>query len=760
MLMKSYSKLLSFSATCIFLSYPFADIRAQAIEEVVVTAQKRGAVNVQDVAESIQAFSSDQLENEFTEGFDDYFRRVPSLSAVNQGGGQTQIVFRGVTAARVTHAQPQDRSTAGLYLDETPITSNAFNPDVGLFDVNRVEVLRGPQGTLYGASSMSGAIRVITNEPEVDEFEAKGDVTLSNTDEGGFNNSEKFMVNIPIAEGTFGLRAVAYHIDKSGYIDNVVNGENNINDEESFGGRVSALWLPTERFSARATVTYNDLEADGRADEYLPGDAFLTATTGVTITDELQTAKFTNEPFDDELVLSNLTLKYEMDNHEIVSSTSYLDREFKNELDDSIRVQFFFGPGLTAPFFNNTEVEDFTQEIRISNTNADRLSYVFGLFYQNQDKTFNQIALVPGSDALFAGFGIPPAAVFGASMDSIFDGNTKIESEQIAGFGEVAWQVTEQWELTIGLRVFDWTSEADINFAGLVQSGADQRTGESSETGVSPKFRVSYRHNDAMLFYGVVSKGFRIGGVNEPVSPTLCAPDLAAISSGTQTPEAFDSDDLWNFELGAKTSWMDDRLYFNVSGYKIEWSDLQSQVLLPTCGFSFVDNSGDVDIWGIEVEAIAAPTDNLALYFNASWTDGELVSEPNTLGVATFGSEGDRVPNVPEYMMSAGFGYIWPRAIQDYDGFLRASVQFAGSSFSQFNATASAVNFAQTPKIPNFISGDVSVGLENDEWEFAVFVKNIGDERTVSAVDTDRIQPPTFTRATPRTYGINIRKNW
>ena len=133
---------------------------------------------------------------------------------------------------------------------------------------------------------------------------------------------------------------------------------------------------------------------------------------------------------------------------------------------------------------------------------------------------------------------------------------------------------------------------------------------------------------------------------------------------------------------------------------------------------------------------------------------------PNTLGVATFGSEGDRVPNVPEYMMSAGFGYIWPRAIQDIDGFLRASVQFAGSSFSQFNATASAVNFAQTPKIPNFISGDVSVGLENDEWEFAVFVKNIGDERTVSAVDTDRIQPPTFTRATPRTYGINIRKNW
>ena len=201
MLTKNTSTLLSFLSLCVLLSCPLTDIYAQAIEEIVVTAQKRGAVNVQDVAESIQAFSSDQLENEFAEGFDDYSRRVPSLSAVNQGSGQTQIVFRGVTAARVTHAQPQDRSTAGLYLDETPVTSNVFNPDVGLFDVNRVEVLRGPQGTLYGASSMSGAIRVITNEPDVDAFEAKGDVTLSNTDGGRFNNSEKFMVNVPVSEG-------------------------------------------------------------------------------------------------------------------------------------------------------------------------------------------------------------------------------------------------------------------------------------------------------------------------------------------------------------------------------------------------------------------------------------------------------------------------------------------------------------------------------------------------------------------------------
>lgn len=729
------------------------------IEEVVVTAQKRGAVNVQDFAGSIQAFSAQQLDNDYVEGFNDYFNRVPSLSAVNQGSGQTQIVFRGVTSGRVLHSEPQNRATAGIYIDETVVTNNAFNPDVGMFDLNRVEVLRGPQGTLYGASSMSGAIRIITNEPNVNEFESKVDLTLSNTDEGGLNNSEKFMVNIPVVEDSLGIRAVGYRVDRSGYVDNVVNGKEDINDEESYGGRLSALWLASDRLSIRGTVNYHSLDSDGRPDEYLPNDSFLMLATGFSVTDELQTSKFLDETFDDEFTLSNLTVKYELDNHEVVSSTSYLDREFTNTLDDSIRVQFFFGPGLIANFKTGTEIEDFTQEIRIASTHDRSLNYVVGLFYQDQEKSYGGSEVVPGSDAFFTSIGIPPAAFFGASPDSIADVGEEISTEQIAIFGEIVWQISDQWELTAGLRAFDWSSEADIFSAGLVDAGFKQRSGEADETGLSPKLNLTYRASDDVLIYGVASKGFRIGGVNGPINRSLCGPDLNAIGGG-DTPEAFDSDELWNYEIGAKTSWMDNSLYINVSGYKIEWKDIQSQVLLPTCGFFFKDNSGDVDIWGMEVEIIAAPTDNLDLYFTASWTDGELVSDPNTLGVSTFGADGDRVPNVPKFQASASLSYQWPGAFEGFDAFLRASMQYAGSSYSQFNDDASAINFPKTPKVPSYFSGDISFGIESEAWQLSLFVKNVTDEEIVTAVDTDRLQPTTNSRARPRTVGLNIRKQW
>ena len=733
---------------------------SHGIEEIVVTAQKRGAVNVQDLAGSVQALSAKQLENNYVEGFNDYFNRVPSLSAVNQGSGQTQIVFRGVTSGRVLHADPQNRSTAGIYIDETVVTNNAFNPDIGMFDLDRIEVLRGPQGTLYGASSMSGAIRIITNAPKMNEFEAKVDLTLSNTEDGGFNNSEKVMVNIPVAEDTLAIRGMGYRIDRSGFIDNVVNGENNINDEESYGGRISALWRPSERLSLRGTVNYHTLDSDGRPDEYLPGDPYTAMVIGQTVAEELQTAKFVDEIFDDELTLANLTLKYELENHEIVSSTSYLDREFTNTLDDSIRLKFFFAPHLIADLTSDTDIEDFTQEIRIASAHDAPVNYVLGLFYQDQKKVYIGTEVVPGSDAFFGMIGIPPAAVFGAQPDTVLLEDAEINTEQTALFGEVIWQVNDQWELMAGLRWFDWRTKVDVDYAGLIARELVPLTGgKGDETGLSPKVRLRYQHNDDVMFYGVVSKGFRIGGVNSGISPTLCAADLALLGGGDAT-ESFDSDELINYEAGIKTSWMGNSLYINISGYKIEWEDIQSQVLLPTCGFNFKDNSGDVDIWGTEVEVSAAPTDNLDLNFTASWTDGELVSDPNTLGVSTFGSVGDRVPNVPEYQASVSFSYQWPEALYGIDAFIRASVQYMSSSYSQFNADASAPNFARTPKVPSYTSGDISFGLESDGWQLSLFIKNVSDEEVVTAVDTDRLQPTTNSRARPRTVGINIRQQW
>ena len=764
----SYSKILP---GVLFLSLSLATgASAQVLEEILVTAQKRGAVNLQDISGSVQALSADALEDSFAEGFDDYYTRISSLSAINQGGGQTQIIIRGVTTGRVTHAQPQDRSTAGLYIDETPVTANAFNPDLGLFDINRIEVLKGPQGTLYGASSMSGAIRIITNEPDPEAFDAKVDVTVSTTERGGENHSEKFMVNVPLSDSA-AIRAVAYNISDSGFIDNIATGDENYNDEQSVGGRVSLLWQANDRLSLRGTVHIQDLEADGRPDMFRPDQDYLTNAVGVAITEDYQTFKVVDDTFDDDITLLNGLITYSLENHEIVSSTSYLDRDFFNQLDGTIRIRgltpfpfFFARNGLEPPvsdFENRSEIEDFSQEIRISNTDGGPLGYALGVFYSDQEKTFNQRGFIPGSDSIFPP---PNAVVFGAPPDAIFAGDSAIKQEQVAVFGEVSYQFSDRWEAAIGLRWFDWEQTANIRFAGLVQGGVDIRDGESSESGVTPKFRLSYAANEDMLIYASAGKGFRIGGVNEPVATGICGADLALIGATESTPEAYDSDDLWSFEVGAKTSWMDNRLYVNGSIYVIDWEDLQTSVLLPSCGFSFVDNSGDAEIWGGELEIQAALTEFLSGYLNASYTDGELTSNPNNLGVGLFGRDGDRIPNVPKWIFSAGADYTAPLSGGwsggGWNWFVRGGIQYRGSSLSLFNPDASARNFSRTPEVPSSFTGDISLGFENQDWQLSLFVKNVSDERTVTAVDTDRVEPITDTLGRPRTIGVNLRRNF
>jgi iron complex outermembrane recepter protein len=739
-----------------------AALGANELEEVVVTAQKRGAVNVQDLAESIQAMSGATLEQNYATGLDDYAGKVPSLSLVDQGTGQTQIIFRGVTTGRITHSQPQDQSTAGLYLDETPITSNTMNPDVALFDVKRIETMEGPQGTLYGASAMSGAIRIITNEPNVDRFEGKVDLTGSRTKNADGSYEGKGMVNVPLADGKAAIRGSGYYISRAGFIDNALTGKKGINDEKLYGGRLAALWKPQDNFTVTASAYFQKQHSDGRPDEYAPNDPYLLKSVGTTTTGELQTVKFLDETFDSRFALANLTLSYDLGAHTLVSSSSYLDQKVQNLLDDTVRYQFFFGPSFIGPFPNDTHVRDFSQELRLVSNVTGPWSYVAGLYYQKTRKSFFQDDFLAGSDQFFIDIGLPflTADNFGAPPDRIFYGTTAIVAKQIAGFGEVAWKFASGWEATVGLRWFDWKSDADIHYSGIIQGSDDRRIGKSSQSGVNPKFRLSYRPNDNLLFYGVASKGFRLGGVNEPVPQTLCAPDLAQIGQVGSTPERFGSDSLWNYELGGKTTWLDRRLRVNPSVYFIKWSGMQSTVTLPTCGFNFVDNSGKAEIYGASLEVEAQAGDHASVYLTGSYTHGKLVSNPTTLGISTFGKEGDRIPNVPRYSVSAGIDYGFPQLIGGMDGFARASVEAKGSSYSQFNANASAANFASTPIVPSYVAGDVAFGVKANRWELSLFVKNVTDARIVTAIDTDRIQPVTFTRARPRTIGLNYRKSF
>src|SRR5216684_4750787 len=226
------------------------------LTEIIVTATKTGNISAQSAPFTIQAIGEEEITRGQMQGFDDYSKLVPGLSALNKGPDQTQIMIRGVTAGRVSHAEPQNQSTSGLYVDEMPVSDNAFNPDLDLFDINRIEVLKGPQGTLYGAGAMSGAIRVITNEVDLTKVSGAASTSGASIDHGGASYAAHGLINAPLIDDVLGIRASAYYDHQGGFLTNVLTGQSDYNSYTTSGGRLKGLWRVNDQFDVRANVIY------------------------------------------------------------------------------------------------------------------------------------------------------------------------------------------------------------------------------------------------------------------------------------------------------------------------------------------------------------------------------------------------------------------------------------------------------------------------------------------------------------------------
>lgn len=716
-----------------------ADGGKLVIEEIIVTAGKRGAQNPQDIAASISAVDTSTLAKVGADRFEDYLKLFASLHAVNSGPGQSQIIVRGVNSGRVNHNQPQARSLVGLYIDETPISDTGFNPDVDLFDIDRIEVLRGPQGTLYGASSMSGTIRLITVQPKLDELGVRVEVGASHTRDGGENHTAKGMVNLPIIENVLAVRGSLNYRDDSGYIDNVETGETDYNDAVTVGGNVSVLWIFSEDFTAKLSGLYQDLESNGRPDEYVPNgaDPRLVGVNG-----KLETRKFFDDTFDNKFSSVNLTLTIDIPWGVLTSSSSYTAMNRRNFIDDSFRVRAFFGPGLISSFDSHVDSEDFSHEIRLSTDAGKQLGAVVGLFYQNHERTFDvdQFLLEPVSaflTRLTSRFGPP---------NSVFIADSTNELEQIALFGELTWKVTNKLALTGGLRWFDYEVHLSAAATGVANQGPTRFDGSFEEGGVTPTYVASYRLTDEILFYGSASRGFRVGGVMDGVFPSTCDADLAALG-WSAPPSGWKSDELWNFEAGMKSTSLHGRAVFNTAIYHIDWSDIQSVRRL-SCGFQFTDNAADLEVDGVDVETAFALSKTSIIQFGLNYNDARLSRTSNNFDA----SKGARAPFVPAWIMVGSFDYSRPLAGGNL-AFARADVRYTSSSFSEFSASNPLL-----PRIelPAFTTIDLVVGVQFDKWTVSAFAKNITDDRVVTNVDPERNQPAQFSIARPRTLGARV----
>ena len=728
------------------------------LEEIVVTASKRSET-LQEAGMSITALTTRDIEDIGLDDYLDFAVRIPNLSTAYQADGRFDAnapAIRGIFGS----GDAASAATTGFYIDDVPV-SVALHPRV--IDLERIEVLRGPQGSLYGARSMGGTIRLITQQPSLTETYGSVHSSLSSVTDGGTNYLLDGSVNLPIVEDVFAVRIAAYTGSNSGIYDRVYNpnwfnfgtgttlpnpapafGENEDTDDEDFqGGQIFAKWQVSENFTITPKFMYQKIEADG-----LPfADVDEENTTQIRFFDS-------EEPGEDEWWIGSVVLNWELDAGTVTSTTAYYERETDEAEEEHTFLDFIYGAAVGIPITplesvlrTTSEYENFSHETRFVSSFDSAVNFTVGVFYaDNEFVRGYPPALQPGADAALAAAGGPPVPGI-VPGDLIFVTDQPEEVEELALFGEVTWDLNDIWTLVVGGRWYRTEVDFMAVSDGFANGGPSAFSGSQKENGFNPRVMISADVSDEVNVYASAAKGFRIGGVNGQISPTLCGAEIAALNLNPAALRSYDSDDLWSYEAGIKTSLADNKVAINAAVFMIDWRDTLQNVRL-ACGFQFSTNIGDAESKGYEVEISAAPVAGLNLSLGVGYTDTEVQSARGFPGFLN----GDELSGVPDLTVTASAQYVFP-LFDDWNGRVRFDANHYGESTSQNNNVIrerdswSAVN--------------VRVGMTNENWDLTVFADNLtderanlGDNRSIAAETPGR---PRIVTNRPRTVGLEAR---
>lgn len=714
------------------------------VEEIVVTARKKSE-SVYDVPISINVMSEEDIDKLGAHDFTDLIATIPSLGAYQNGPGRTRLSIRGINSTSSSNGndnEMQNQETVGIYLDEIPISMATLSPEIGLFDAARVEVLRGPQGTLYGAGSMAGTLRIVTNKPNTEEFEGKVDLSLSKTSyASGVNYDTKGLVNIPLVEGKLALRVSAYNKITAGYIDNVLTGENDINDGRSTGARFALRATPNDRFTADLVWLRHEYKDNGRNED--------TDSTPLYSRDYLSF-----DGFNDDLSIGNLTLNYDFDQATITSSSSIFDRQVFNRRS----IDTFYGlPGILPEGVDPYQLEDiqdastFVQEIRLTTDTGTYFDWTIGAYYDNKTIIGLNSWPVPGLDAgADADPNFEPSSHWGAPADYYLHASSKQNVKTYAFFGE-GYFTLGKFTYTAGLRYFNWTQNLeDISKGQLIGDTDPQMVTYpvAKEDGFNPKFNIAYKLNEDVLVYVQAAKGFRYGGTNTGEIPVdLCGVEAAEAAASGEDPNFFRPDSLWSYEAGVKGQSPNKRLSFNASAFYIDWSDMQNSRRFE-CGFSFRSNVGKASSKGIELELNFDVTPQLTASFGGAYTVAQLDETVESLTAYI----GDSIPYIPKFAFNSSLEYN-VELNQNFDGFLWANVQYVGDRGSEFSIT----NDNYRP-IDSYFLANARIGMRNESYEASLYVMNaFGSTAVVRAQRRYPFDPDAALRVNPRTIGVNLK---
>jgi len=726
-------------------------------EEVVVTAQKRTEA-IADIPASVTVVPEQLLEQQRVDDFKDLLPLVPGLSLTETRPGSTRVTLRGVNTGGVA-------STIGIYFDDVPFGSSTglangsiSAGDFDTFDVARVEVLRGPQGTLYGASSLGGVLKFVPNRPRHDRFEARLLGSAETVDNGDPGYSLTGMANVPLGAKA-AVRASGFYRSDSGFIDsignnpvpslatpgvNVIGGTrvaNGLNALDRFGGRLAVLVEPSKRFSVTVGAQIQDIDTD--ASSVVDADPRSLEPLNPTPVQSSYQKEFN----DTKYRVYNGTVDGDLGPARLQSVTSYGTFETDFQSDLAIATNLTGGPPLSAlvtQLFGNartrplsavlpqtTSTDKFTQELRLVSAKSKAFDWLVGGYYTNEDSAIKQkiTAVEAGTDDVATG--IPILA--DVALDSTY--------EEIAGFANATWHATPRFDLALGGRLSHNKQVASQRSDGPLAGGPAQFDDvKSSESPFTFSFAPRFEIGKSSSIYGRVATGFRPGG-----------PNVLPPAAPASVPRTYDSDRLTSYEIGLKAGGRPaDKFSLDLAGYYLDWEDIQLFLIVNNFGIN--GNGGTAASKGFEIAASAFPTSGLTLSVNAAYTDAKLTQDTSA---SVGGKDGDPLPYVPDWSFGLNADYEWTvkSRTRTYVG---GSLGYTGERPVAFNNRAADGSIRRAD---SYVSLNLRAGAYHGRWSVELYGKNLTNDLGVTSIGTAGPLPNgalglSLTR--PRTIGLSV----
>jgi iron complex outermembrane receptor protein len=782
------------------------------LEEVIVTATKRD-VKLQDAPLSITAITDRQITLQRFKNFDDYVGQIPGLALSERQPGATSVIMRGCAAQGLSFS---DSATTSVYLDEQPITAAGYNPDPRLVDVARVEALAGPQGTLFGDASQCGTLRIITNKPDPSERSSWIDLTGSSVKDGGTGYDLTAMTNIPIIEDKVAIRFVGFYADEAGWIDNVVAptpgrsstnaaiAGDDVNESVWYGGRIGLRVLPSDDWTVDFSGIYQKYELEGFGDVTLNQQQFADTTVFPDFGSREQ-ARYSKDEWEDEWYQLAITVEGKLDFGDVVVTASYFDRDSAYFADSTAYLQSYqqlgdylrsfntgdpyydtggiydFGGDPLANDFDRRKTTNWSVEARYSTPAEGRWSAIVGGFYSHREVEELFIANVEGMTGTgafnyinYAGSyfnGVP----LKTQSNNWFSGTYDSDLDQYAIFGEVSVDVTENFTITAGGRFYNIENEYVVKNGALVGLNGGEPNclvdycyapgdiGKSDEDGFVPKLNAAYRWEGKMI-YATYSEGFRRGGANSARPQSVFGPPNAIFAPPAGTLNTYESDEVTNYEFGAKTEWLDDRLRLNIAVYHMIWDNIQVQAEDPQEGLFTLGivNFPQAEIDGFEAWVSWLPNENWNFEATMGYNDGEL-SKSEALFAGTPGElnvpVGTELPIVPDLKASVNATYNFSQKYFGGDAYMMARYSYTGESVNSLAGIESSPFTSPVVKQDSYSTIDLQAGIETENWTLSVFIDNLTDEEA-QLFFNNRFAQQRLSVNQPRTIGLNLRFNF